>query len=298
MGARIKKAAIIYLILVGLGVGAYFGIKVMKSGYSSTVGGGGVDIFSTAQDTKTSSTSGGSGSQIGSDDNRPTSQMLKEFQQTEGSSQSQAGPTEKQSTDTSQNKGMNLAQMAGVAPVDTSSNITPTPGNIKTPVNQTQSGSEIKIKPQIDLSGGALGGSKTSAIDISGGIDLGSSGLSGGGPKIDFSKVDVPGTGSAKKVTGSKSGPNPLTADMEKQLKSLYYDSHNLSAAKAKAREILKLDPTNSTAKRYLSIIKAEQRAMKYEDAGESEKALAEWKKILKWDPNNRWAKKGVSRNQ
>ena len=301
MRDRLKRAAVIYLILVVLGVAAYFAVQALKGGFSLAGGSGGGNVFQA--ETQESSGPSATNKPSSTSEQRPTAQLLAETQGGSGGTdaQAQTGNDTAQAgsmtaSQDSSGGGINLAQMAGVLPVDTSSNITPQPGNIKTPVNQTQS-SDIKIKPQIDLSGGALGGSG-GGISLSGGIDLSSPTPTGGsGPKIDFSKVDVPGGGSAKKVQASGS-PNPLTADMEKQLKSLYYDSHNLSAAKAKAKEILKMDPTNPTAKRYLSIIKAEYRAMKYEDAGESEKALAEWKKILRWDPNNRWAKKGVNRNQ
>jgi len=289
MKKRLVIGLFIYLALVGVGIVAYFGIQVARHGYDATVGGGGTNIWQT-EETQTS--------QPGS----TGTQSTQPGQQTAG-----PGNQLSQVQNPGQDSTATALQQQGLTP-DTASLLNPSglpkdtlakiPGTgIKSPVNKTDG---IDIKPQIDLSGGGL---SSGGLNLKpGGTDLGT-GLPSGGtslkPGQDLSNVDLSG-GSSGKGSGSSSSSSSSgeVLKLEKELESVYRNDHDLSATISKAQQILKMDPENAKAKLYTKMVKAEQKALKYEDSGESDKALAEWQKILNWDPGNRWAKKGVERNQ
>ena len=133
MRDRLKRAAVIYLILVVLGVAAYFAVQALKGGFSLAGGSGGGNVFQAGtQESSSPSTA----DTMNTSGQRPTAQLLAETQGGSGGSTAQT----QTNNDTAQSAGMsasqdssgggiNLAQMAGVVPVDTSSNITPQPGN-------------------------------------------------------------------------------------------------------------------------------------------------------------------------
>lgn len=285
MKARLKKGVIIYLVLLGLGAGAYFGIGVAKGKYSQATGE--INILSQPQ---------------GSDTLRPKTgvrvpgpgESVAEgaIQETGGGDSARARITADTTT-----RPLSESTMVALSVPDTASKAGPSqPGpasgktdfpEIKPAVDLSSSGGlDIKIKPSE--------GPGTSLTDL---------GL-GTGPKIKVGTGEQLGgekSGGTKPATDISSGSSSASTEvlkLEKELESAYRNEHNLDKTLSIANQILKMDPTNSKAALYTKIVKAERKALAYEDAGESEKALAEWKKILSWDPGNRWAQKGVERNE
>ncbi len=113
--------------------------------------------------------------------------------------------------------------------------------------------------------------------------------------------IDLGGLSPSPSGVSAPAGPTVSaggTFQLEQELKNAYRVEHNLTKAKSIAKKILKQNPSNPTARKYLKIIKAELRAISFEKQGNKEAALKEWQKILQWDPGNPWAKKGVARNQ
>jgi hypothetical protein len=283
MKGRLKKGIVIYLVLLGAGVVAYFGIQIARGRY--TLGGGEINIFSQTQLADTAKP-------------KPGVRV--------------PGPGETARLDTSHRvipgKDSARAKIAAdtaarFVPESTASAVPPPDTTVKTTsaqANTKPSGGNTdfpEIKPAVDLSSGGLDIKIKPGEGLSGspsGLGLGS------GPQLKIGSGEQLGGGKSsgtKPATDISSG-NPEVLKLEKELESAYRNAHDLDQTLSIANTILKMDPTNSKATLYTKIVKAERKALAYEDAGEPEKALAEWKKILSWDPGNKWAQKGVERNE
>lgn len=288
MKQRLKKGIIIYLVFIGLGVVAYFGIQVARGQY--TTGGGEINIFGQAQGADTlkpqtgvrvprpgeTAQSGTIGTMTAGKDSVSPGLMS----DTTARFSSESTATTPVSSDSAGKASSGLGE------------IKPTGGKsdfpeIKPAVDLSSSGGlDIKIKPGEGVSGSAS--------------DLGL----GGGPQLKMGTGEQLGSGKSgdtKSGTNVSSGTSPASSEvlkLEKELESTYRNAHDLDKTMSIANQILKIDPNNSKAALFVKIVKAERKALAYEDAGEPAKALAEWKKILSWDPGNRWAQKGVERNE
>lgn len=288
MKQRLKKGIIIYLVFIGLGVAAYFGIQVARGQY--TAGGSEINIFGKAQGSDTLKPQTGvrvpgPGETAHQDTTRTT---------TAGKDSVSVGAT----SDTTARLFPESTATALVSP-DTTGKTSSGPGEIK----PTGGKSDFpEIKPAVDLSSsGGLDIKIKPGEGVSGSAsDLGL----GGGPQLKIGTGEQLGSG---KSGDTKSGANvssgtPASSSevlkLEKELESAYRNAHDLDKTLSIANQILKMDPNNSKAALFTKIVKAERKALAYEDAGEPAKALAEWKKILSWDPGNRWAQKGVERNE
>ncbi|MGC8894279.1 MAG: tetratricopeptide repeat protein [candidate division WOR-3 bacterium] len=288
MKRRLKRGIVIYLIFLGAGFVAYFGIQAAKGKYS--VSGGEINIFGQTKgaDTlkpKTGIRVPGPGEAIQMD--------------TAGKTFARKDSTTKPMRDTTA-RLFTESTATATATADTTSKINPSPGGIK-PTSGGKSDFP-EIKPAVDLS--SSGGLD---IKIKPGEGIGGSGSDlglGGGPQLKIGtgeQLGVGKSGDTKSGTSASSGTPSSNAEvlkMEKELESTYRNAHDLDKTLSLANQILKMDPNNAKAAFYAKIVKTERKALAYEDSGEPAKALAEWKKILSWDPGNRWAQKGVERNE
>jgi|GEM_PF-2201294 len=287
MKRRLKRGIVIYLIFLGAGIVAYFGIQAARGKYA--IGGRDINIFAQTQAPDTAKP-------------KPGVRV--------------PGPGETARKDTT-HKIISGKDSTLTKPLtDTTARLVPESTTAKLPapdtagkatssqVNIKPSGGKAdfpEIKPAVDLSSGGL----DIKIKLGEGLSGSSSDLGlGTGPQVKISTGEQLGGGkssgskSATDVSSGGSSASPEVLKLEKDLESAYRNAHDLDKTISIANAILKIDPGNSKAKLYTKIVKAERKALAYEDAGESEKALAEWKKILSWDPGNKWAQKGVERNE
>ncbi len=288
MKRRLKKGIVIYLIVLGLGVVAYFGIQAARGKY--TAGGGELNIFGQAQAGDTLKP------QTGVRVPRPGETVQRDTGGMITARRDSAAPGFV--SDTTARLFPESTATAVVA-TDTVGKTSSGPGEIKPSGGKSDF---PEIKPAVDLSSSGGLDIKIKPGEGAGGSasDLGL----GGGPQLKIGTGDQLGggkSGDTKSGTSASSGTSsssPEVLKLEKDLESAYRNAHDLDKTMSIANQILKMDPNNSKAALYIKIVKAERKALAYEDAGEPAKALAEWKKILSWDPGNRWAQKGVERNE
>ncbi len=81
-------------------------------------------------------------------------------------------------------------------------------------------------------------------------------------------------------------------------LEQAYYEEHNLQKARKLARDILKSNPSDPTAKKILQLIELESKGNQALKAGDFQSAIMYFQKMQEMDPNNIWAKKGIIRAQ
>ena len=288
MKRRLKRGIVIYLVFLGAGVVAYFGIQAARGKYTS--GGGDINIFGQTQATDTAKPKTG----VKVPGPGETAQQDTGRGAIAGQDSTLTGFT----TDTTA-RLLPESTMAMLPAADTTGKTASGQGGAQP--GGGKSGSP-DIKPAVDLSSG---GGLDIKIKPGEGVSGSSSGLGlGTGPQLKVGTGEQLGGGKSsgtKPGTDISSGSSSSSSEvlkLEKDLESAYRNAHDLDKTISIANSILKMDPGNSKAALYTKMVKAERKAMAYEDAGEPEKALAEWKKILSWDPGNRWAQKGVERNE
>ncbi len=81
-------------------------------------------------------------------------------------------------------------------------------------------------------------------------------------------------------------------------LEQAYYEEHDLQKAQKLARDILKNNPSDPTARKILQLIELESKGNQALKAGDFQTAIMYFQKMQEIDPNNIWAKKGIIRAQ